>query len=100
MRIVSSNHDATVLCRWCFEVATPKASKVLALGRPARRLETEDGSDSTDSRSLEGEPVSYNGAYYKTRKAKLSTRTETPTPIFISALVAKARDLQANTAMG
>jgi len=35
----------------------------------------------------EGDPISYNGTYYKTRKAKLHTRAETSPPIFISALV-------------
>jgi len=34
-----------------------------------------------------GDPVSYSGTYYKTRKAKLYTRAETSPPIFISALV-------------
>ena len=99
MRVLSSNHEATVLCRWCFEVATPKVSKVLALGRPLDVSKRKEAIQLI--RALwKGEPASYNGAYYKTRKAKLSTRTETPPPILISALVATARDLQANTAMG
>ena len=35
-----------------------------------------------------GEPVTYNGTYYKTRKAKLYTRPETPPPTSIPAVVA------------
>jgi coenzyme F420-dependent glucose-6-phosphate dehydrogenase len=34
-----------------------------------------------------GDPVSYSGTYYKTRKAKLYTHAEASPPIFISALV-------------
>ena len=37
-----------------------------------------------------GEPVSYSGTFFKTRKAKLYTRGETSPPIFISALVARS----------
>jgi coenzyme F420-dependent glucose-6-phosphate dehydrogenase len=37
-----------------------------------------------------GDPVSYSGAYFKTRRAKLYTRAETSPPIFISALVPRS----------
>lgn len=37
-----------------------------------------------------GDPVSYSGTYYQTRKAKLYTRAETSPPIFISALVPRS----------
>lgn len=34
-----------------------------------------------------GEPVSYSGAYYETKKARLYTRPNEPPPLYISALV-------------